>query len=125
MFASVVVVVDAAVVDGGAVVVAAPVVVGCLTERARESGSPGPFCHLSSTPSSSASTQSVLVMESSGRSIHMPYPVLAASVVEVVGKRLEVGDAVVFDNGTVDVVVSLGIEVSINEPAVAGVVNGA
>ena len=89
--------------DGAPVVVGATsVVVGCLTERARESGSPGPSCHLSSTPSSSASTQSVLVMESSGRSIHMPYPVLAVSALEVVEERVAVGAAVVVGNGIVD-----------------------
>jgi len=41
-------------------------------------------------------------MESSGRSIHMPYPVLAVSALEVVEERVAVGAAVVVGNGIVD-----------------------
>jgi len=41
-------------------------------------------------------------MESSGRSTHMPYLVLAVPALEVVEERVAVGAAVVVGNGTVD-----------------------
>ena len=51
----------------------------------------------------------------------MPYPVVAASAVEVVGEAVVVDDALVVVDETLGVVESRDSEVSTDEPTVVGV----